>query len=153
MEAVPKLKHFATLNVDVSPAQEIGVSSHGERRIIPIKGGTARGLDWQGKILNGGADYQLIISPRMAHLDAHYVVEVENGERIYVHNRAIRVAEPDVTDKIKKGIPVDPDLIYFRCSPVFETSSSSLQWITERIFIGSGIRRPDLVELQIYEVL
>ena len=157
MQKTPKLKYFATLNVAVGLPQEIGVSLHGERRVIPILGGTAQGEGWKGNILNGGADYQLILTPRMTHLDAHYVIELEseldNGERIYIHNKAIRVASAEVTKKLKIGKAVDPELIYFRCHPTFETSSSAMQWITERVFVGTGVRRPDSVELQFFEIL
>ena len=96
MSTAPALKHFAKLNVKVDPPQEIGHAQHGQRRVIPIIGGTVEGHGWAGKVLPGGADYQLILTPRMADLDAHYVLEIENGERIYVHNRAIRVAEPEI---------------------------------------------------------
>jgi hypothetical protein len=157
MQKTPKLKHFATLNVAVGLPQEIGVSLHGERRVIPILGGTAQGEGWKGNILSGGADYQLILTPRMTHLDAHYVIELEseldNGERIYIHNKAIRVASAEVTKKLKISKAVDPELIYFRCHPTFETSSSAMQWITERVFVGTGVRRSDSVELQFFEIL
>jgi hypothetical protein len=149
----PELKYFATLKVEIETPQEIGVSIHGERRVIPITGGSVQGDGWQGKVLKGGADYQLILTPRLTHLDARYSIELDGGERIYIHNKAIRVASAEVTQKIKIGVPVDPELIYFRCNPVFETSLPSMQWITERVFVGTGIRRPDLVELQIFEVL
>ncbi|WP_191600430.1 DUF3237 domain-containing protein [Marinomonas algicola] len=153
MIAAPELKHFATLKVEIDSPQEVGVSVHGERRVIPIIGGSIEADGWQGKVLRGGADCQLIVSPTLSHLDARYVVELEDGTLIYIHNRAIRVASADATEKIKAGIPVDPELIYFRCNPVFETSSESMQWITERVFVGTGIRRPDLVELALFEVL
>ncbi|PJE55435.1 DUF3237 domain-containing protein [Marinomonas polaris] len=149
----PELKYFATLKVEIDAPQEVGVSVHGERRIIPITGGTVQGNGWQGKVLRGGADYQLILTPRLTHLDAQYAIELDNGELIYIHNKAIRVASAEITQKIKIGEPVAPELIYFRCHPVFETSSPSMQWITERVFVGTGIRRPNLVELQIFEVL
>ncbi|KZN15345.1 DUF3237 domain-containing protein [Marinomonas sp. TW1] len=153
MIQAPELKYFATLKVEIDAPQEVGVSIHGERRVIPITGGLVQGNGWQGKVLHGGADYQLILTPRLTHLDARYSIELENGELIYIHNKAIRVASADVTQKIKAGIAVDPELIYFRCHPVFETSSPAMQWITERVFVGTGVRRPDLVELQIFEVL
>lgn len=153
MIQVPELKHFATLKVEIDAPQEVGVSVHGERRVIPITGGSVEGHGWQGKVLQGGADFQLILTPRMTHLDAQYVIELENGELIFIQNKAIRVASADVTQKIKAGIAVAPEHIYFRCIPSFETSSPSMQWITERVFVGTGIRRPDLVELQIFEVM
>ncbi|WP_338041505.1 DUF3237 family protein [Marinomonas foliarum] len=57
-----------------------------------------------------------------------------------------------MTQKIKDGELVDPKDVYFRSVPKFETSSERFQWITERVFIGVGIRKPTLVELQIFEV-
>nr|WP_275586992.1 DUF3237 family protein [Marinomonas foliarum] len=53
---------------------------------------------------------------------------------------------------MKDGELVDPKDVYFRSVPKFETSSERFQWITERVFIGVGIRKPTLVELQIFEV-
>lgn len=153
MSTPPQLKHFAELKVKVDPPQEIGHAQHGQRRVIPICGGSVEGHGWSGKVLPGGADYQLILTPRMAGLDAHYVLETTAGELIYVHNRAIRVAEPKITARLIRGETVDPTEIYFRCSPTFETESPSMKWITERMFIGTGIRHPDLVEMHFYEVL
>lgn len=148
----PNLKFFATLEIEVASPQEIGKSIHGERRIIPITGGKVSGEGWQGKILAGGADYQVIVSPRITHLDARYAIETDQGERIYIHNDAIRVASAETTQMIKEGKTVDPQQVYFRCSPKFETSASRFQWITERFFIGIGIRKPTLVEIQLFEV-
>ena len=47
--------------------------------------------------------------------------------------------------RLVRGEPVDPALIYFRCSPSFETVSASLRWINERMFVGTGARHPDKV--------
>ncbi len=153
MVQAPELKYFATLNVEIDTPQEVGASIHGERRVIPITGGCVQGDGWQGKVLKGGADYQLILTPRLTHLDARYTIELDSGELIYIHNKAIRVASAQATQNIKRGIPIAPEYIYFRCSPVFETQSLSMQWITERFFVGTGVRRPDVVELQIFEIL
>lgn len=148
----PELKPFARLRVLVESPQEVGPTQRGGRRLIPITGGTVEGNGWRARVLPGGADHQLILTPRLVELEARYVLETDSGELIYVHNRAIRVATPDVTAKLVRDEPVDPALIYFRCTPSFETASPALQWITERLFIGTGIRRPDAVELAIFEV-
>lgn len=148
----PELHYFATLRVEVDPPLEVGQTDAGLRRVIPITGGEARGNGWQGRVLAGGADFQLIATPRRAELDARYIVETDAGERIYIQNRAIRVADPAITQKLINGEPVDPAEIYFRCTPIFETEAPAFHWITERIFVGTGIRRPDCVELTLYEV-
>ncbi|MCW4627842.1 MULTISPECIES: DUF3237 domain-containing protein [Marinomonas] len=148
----PELKFFASLEIEVDKPQEIGRSIHGERRLIPILGGKVIGENWKGEILPGGADYQLIISPRITHLDARYIIETDKGERIYIKNEAIRVASEELTQMIKEGKTVNPNDVYFRCSPKFETSAEEFQWITERMFIGIGIRKPSLVEINLFEV-
>ena len=88
----------------------------------------------------------------MAELDARYTLETDGGDLIFVQNRAIRVAPPELTAKLVRGEPVPPEFIYFRCSPSFETASPSLRWITERLFVGTGARHPDRVVMRFFEV-
>jgi hypothetical protein len=128
----PELKFFADLSVQVDKPQEVGKTHHGVRRVIPILGGSVQGQGWQGRVLSGGADFQLLLGPSMAELDARYVIESEGGDLIFVTNRAVRTASPEVMAKIVRGEPVDPSTVYFRCSPSFETASPALSWITER---------------------
>lgn len=146
-------KHFATLRVEIAAPQEIGEAQFGQRRVIPITGGTVIGDGWQGKVLAGGADFQRIVTPRLSELDARYVLETDEGETIFVQNRALRAADPELVQKIVNGEAVDPAQIYFRCTPILETSAERFKWVTERLFIGTGVRRPDCVELEFYEVL
>lgn len=146
------LKFFARLEVFVDPPQEVGVTDSGVRRIIPITSGTVNGENWSGTILGGGADYQVIINERRAELDARYVLEIPQG-RIYVQNRAVRVADPSITKKLINGESVDPSEVYFRCTPIMETAIAEFKWIEERVFVGTGIRHPDCVELTFFEVL
>jgi hypothetical protein len=88
----------------------------------------------------------------MAELDARYVIESNGGDLIFVTNRAVRTASPEVMAKIVKGEPVDPSTVYFRCTPSFETASPALSWVTERLFIGTGARHPDRVVMRFFEV-
>jgi len=101
----------------------------------------------------GGADFQAIVTPTLARLDARYLLETEAGELIYVCNRAVRTAAPEVTARLVRGEPVDPAQVYFRCVPTFETSAPGFAWINERVFVGSGVRRPDRVEISCFNVL
>jgi hypothetical protein len=150
--APPSLSFFATLSIQVAPAHEVGQTAAGLRRVIPILGGQVQGDGWTARVLPGGADFQAIVTPTLAQLDARYVLETDAGELIYVCNRAIRVASPDVTAKLVRGEPVDPALVYFRCTPTFETASATLGWINERLFIGSGTRFPDRVDITCFTV-
>ncbi|GAA5114966.1 hypothetical protein GCM10023320_13020 [Pseudonocardia adelaidensis] len=44
------------------------------------------------------------------------------------------------------------DRIYFRCTPRMSTASARWAWLTERIIVGTGERRPDTVRLHFYVV-
>lgn len=149
----PALQFFADLSVRVDRPQEVGVTLHGQRRVIPILGGEVQGQGWTARVLPGGADFQLILSPRMAELDARYVIETDGGDLIFVQNRAVRTAAPEVMARLIRGESVDPAEVYFRCSPSFETASPSLAWISERLFVGTGARQPDRVVMRFFEVM
>ena len=148
----PELKFCADLSVQVDKPQEVGATVHGQRRVIPILGGDVQGDGWTARVLRGGADFQMIVNQSLAELDARYVLETDAGDLIFVQNRAVRAASPDVMSRLIRGEKVDPQLVYFRCTPQFETASKSLSWISERLFIGTGARHPDKVVMRFFEV-
>ena len=149
----PRFRFFADLSVEVDTPIEVGHVTHGQRRVIAIVGGSAQGEGWRARVLPGGADYQLIVSERRAELDARYVLETEAGERIYVHNRALRSGPADLMAQLARGEPVDPSKIYFRCFPRFETTAPALAWINDRLFFGTGERHPAKVLMRFHELL
>jgi hypothetical protein len=69
-----------TESVSLGSSMSISNAKYGSRNIIPITGGTTTGKV-EGKILDGGADYQLSGS-----LDAWYTLAPSNGEFILVRN-------------------------------------------------------------------
>jgi len=150
--AAPVLRPFAQLLVTVGEPVGIGPVGAGVRRLVPITGGHCRAHDWQARVLGIGVDCQVIVDGRVAYLEARYAMETDAGDRIYVENRAVRSGPPELMDRLARGEAVDPAQIYFRCTPRFETGSPALAWITERLFVGSGIRHPAAVELAFFEV-
>lgn len=150
--AAPPLNFFADLSVDVGKPVAVGDAGHGLRRLVPITGGLARGRDWQARVLPGGTDFQLVTAAGTARLDARYMLETDGGELIYVQNHAIRSGPPELMARLLRGEPVDPALVYFRCSPRFETAAPALRWINERLFVGTGARLPAQVQMRFYEV-
>ena len=148
----PTLRFFADLSVEVGTPIEIGHTGKGRRRFIPITGGQATGNGWTARVLPGGADYQLVSSDTTAELEAHYVLETDAGDLIYVRNEALRSAPPDVTARLIRGEPVDPALVYFRCTPSFEAPAGPHRWLAENLFVAVGARRPDRVEMSIFRI-
>ena len=146
----PPLHFFASLCVEVAAPQEVGATPRGRRRLIPITGGHAQGVDWRARVCEGGADFQLIGADGLTDLDARYTLETDAGDWIYVQNTALRAGPPEALARLARGEPVDPALIYFRCLPRFETASKALGWINSRLFVGTGARRPQQVEMQFF---
>jgi Protein of unknown function (DUF3237) len=151
-ENMIELLPVAEFKVRVDKPIEIGETRLGRRRIIPILGGEASGRI-SGRILAVGADFQQIASDNCATLHGRYVIETPEGSRIYVENTGLRRGSPEAMARLSRGEEVDPALIYFRTAPVFETSDESYRWLMQHLFVATGRRHPDLVELSIYQVL
>ncbi|HBL64990.1 MAG TPA: DUF3237 domain-containing protein [Achromobacter sp.] len=148
----PRLEHVTTVIVQVGAPQEVGDTPQGRRRVIPITGGTAQGPRLTGKVLPGGADFQVIRSATYTDIHARYVIETPEGDRVYVENTGIRTGHADDIARLVRGEPVDPARIYFRSYPRFETAAPALGWMNESLFIGTGARYPDRVELRFYRI-
>jgi hypothetical protein len=146
----PDLRFFADVDVLVAPPLEVGHTLNGLRRLISITGGEARGQGWTARVLPGGVDDQRVVDGTTAYLEARYVLETDAGERIHVHNSAIRHASAAVTAALVRGETVDPSEVYFRCLPRLETAAPSLSWINHRLFAGTGRRLPDRVQLSFF---
>ncbi len=150
--AAPKLTLAFTINVQVGPPTELGQVPRGRRRIIPILGGTFEGPNIRGKVVPGGADWQIVRADGFAELDTRYMLQTDAGQLIYIQNAGIRHAPPDITKKLLAGEPVDPSQVYFKTVPTFETSAPELQWLTRSIFIGTGERHPAEVVIRVWKV-
>jgi len=148
----PTLEPFARLTVQVAAPIEIGETPGGRRRVIPIIGGTVSGPAISGRVLPAGADFQQVRPEGVAELDARYVLALDDGTQVFVVNRALRRASPEVTARLMRGEAVDPSLVYFRCTPSFEVADGPWRWLMEHLFVGTGIRRPDCVEMAFYRV-
>ncbi len=148
----PILEHLATLQVQVAAPLEVGATPVGQRRVISLLGGTVEGPQLKGRILPGGADFQSIRSATFTDIHARYVIETDAGERIYVENTGIRVASPEDTAALMRGEAVAGDRVYFRTIPRFETAAPAWLWLNERLFVGTGVRLPDRVELNFYVI-
>ena len=140
------------VEVTLEPIRDLGETPLGRRRIIGITGGTFAGPRLAGRILPGGADWQLIRSDGVACLDARYTLETGDGALIYVNNKGYRHGPKDVVERLAKGEDVDPALYYMRATPWFETSAPAYAWLNRAICVASGARRPAGVELDFYEV-
>ncbi len=72
---------------------------------------------------------------------------------VYVENKGIRFGPVDLLQRLKRGEPVDPKLIYCRTVPKFETGHEKYRWLMENLFIASAARHADRVVIDVHQVL
>ncbi|SFN21571.1 DUF3237 domain-containing protein [Variovorax sp. OV329] len=75
--------------VDLAPTLQLGMSPLGDRRMVPITGGTFEGPGLRGTVMPGGADRQLVRRDGSVALDAVYELQTEDGVVISVRNRVL----------------------------------------------------------------
>lgn len=148
----PKLEFLFEEKVLLEPAQELGVTTYGNRRIINIVGGTFEGPKLKGKILSGGADWQTVREDGTADIIAQYTLQTDDGALIYIVNKGIRHASPEVLERMKKGEHVDPSEYYMRTAATFEVSDEKYKWLNKIIAVASGARLKDEVVIRFYQV-
>lgn len=117
----PKLEFVMQLCVNISDVVRVGNIPRGHRQAIPITGGTFEGPNIKGKVLAGGADYQLSNGSR-TEVEAIYNICTDDGVNIHVRNQ---------------GIICGGELgFYFYTHPHFEApADSKYAWLNNSIFV------------------
>jgi Protein of unknown function (DUF3237) len=153
MSPVLETKYVFTITANIGAVTTAGDIGSGVRRIIPITGGEVRGDNISGKVCAFGADFQIIRPNELIELEAKYAFETDDGAVVYVENKGLRFGPVDLLQKLKRGEPVDPKLIYFRTVPKFETGHEKYRWLMEHLFIGSAARHADRVVIDVHQVM
>lgn len=135
---------FAAI-VTLQPTVEIGRTPLGVRRRVEITGGTFEGPRIRGRILPGGADWQLQRADDVTVIEADYMLQADDGTRIHIRNIGL-------TNTRVRGAPAR----YLRTAPVFEAPDGPHEWLNRSLFIGTLAAHPGLaspaVRLGIYRV-
>ncbi len=120
-------------HVTIDPVINIGQSSHGLRRIIPITGGTFHGPRLSGTVLDQGEDTQLVRPDGLTEIVARYTLRTHDGVLIYVVNSGLIDRGPAATGQ---GVPGRPR--YVRTIPKFEAPlGSAYEWMNRALYVGT----------------
>ncbi len=138
---------------DLGEITEVGATPYGGRRVIEILGGRVTGARLSGRVLSGGADWQIIRADGVADIQARYVIETSSGSRVLVRSDGLRHGPAEVLAKIAAGEKVEPSLYYFRTALRFEASAPDLDWLNRAIFLAFGSRERRSVNLDVHELL
>jgi hypothetical protein len=141
------------IHAELADILHLGHTPYGDRRIINILGGRVEGARLSGRILPGGADWQIVRPDGVADLCARYTIETDQGARILVASDGLRHGPPAIIERLARGEVVDPALYYFRTAMRFETADPSVAWLNRIIALARGAREQRAVRLEVYEVL
>lgn len=140
------------IEAELDDILRFGGTPYGERRVINITGGKVTGVRLNGRILPGGADWQIIRTDGAADIRARYTMESADGGLILVNSEGLRHGPPEVIARLGRGETVDPALYYFRTVMRFETATPALSWLNKALAIARGERLPRGVRLDVFEV-
>lgn len=142
-----------TVRAELAGILKFGATPYGERRIIDILGGTVEGPKLKGRILPGGADWQIVRADGVVHLHARYTIETDGGGLVLVDSEGYRHGPPEVMVRLARDEAVDPTLYYFRTFMRFETADPTASWLNRILAIGRGSREHQAVRIEVFEVL
>ncbi|NWK99022.1 DUF3237 domain-containing protein [Sphingobium lactosutens] len=142
----PGLEFVYEAIVTLAPTVEVGRTPIGTRRRVPITGGSFAGPCIRGKVLGGGADWQLQRSDNWTVIEADYMMEADDGTLIHVRNVGLTNSRvPGATQR------------YLRTIPSFEAPEGPHSWLNQAMFVGTlGAPTEDMprpsVRIRVYRV-
>src|SRR5688500_11279888 len=125
----PTLTFAFEVRATVGPPLDVGAVAQGRRRIVPITGGTFEGANFRGKVMPGGADWQIIRSDGLNDLDTRYTPATDTWQFVYSKNGGVRHVSLDVMKRLLACESVDPTLVYFLIFSKKGAASPDLQWL------------------------
>ena len=152
MLPTPTLTHFCTLKVALSKPMMIGDVHAASKRVIPIRGGTVTGPEISGTILDFGADWQRVFESGVAELDARYAFKTDDGALVEIENFGFRHGPPDILAKLAAGEACPPESYYMRTAARLSTAHPKYNWINRTMFVGTGARLQNAVQIELYAV-
>jgi hypothetical protein len=139
-------------HVDWRKVIDVGVTPHGIRQIIYIKGGIFEGPKIKGTVLPGGGDWFVRRADQVVEVDVRCVLRTDDNHLIYCRLKGINEMAAEVAIRAITGKSVDSSKYYFRVAAVIETGSEKYAWLNRIVAVGVGNLVPAGVEYKIYMV-
>jgi hypothetical protein len=149
----PQFEFLLALDVEVGEIVSMGAGPLGERRWVSILGGRFEGPALRGRVLAGGADWQIVRRDGVIDVDARYAIEAHDGSRIQVISQGYRHGPPDVLAALGRGETVAAERYFFRTVMRFDTGARELDWLNGTIAVATAERMAHLVKLRAWRLL
>jgi len=147
----PPLHLLAHIACEVGAVVSLGNAAAGERRCVPLTGGTVHG-EIEGRIVEGGIDWQWQRGDGVLDIAAHYVIETQDGALIEVQSTGLRHGPPAVMAALARGDVVPTHAYYFRTAIRFTTGHADWQHLNRVLALAVGRREAQTVHLDVWRV-
>ena len=148
----PALVPMTQIRCEVGALVTLGKAPLGERRYVPLGGGSARGPELNGTLVEGGVDWQIARGDGVLEIAAHYVIRADDGGLIEVRSEGLRHGPPAVMEQLARGESVPRDAYFFRTLVRFTTGASAWQHLNKVMAIACGQREANWVRLDLYRL-
>ena len=150
------LQHVFDIRIDFDRRLIFEPMPGGQRlAYTSVKTGRVFGPRLNGKVLDySGADWPTVRGDGVVELNAHYVLEADDGALIYIRNLGY-VYGPRPAEESARS-PANPAASgYFRCTPYFRAPAGPHDWMNRTVIVGGGERHndPDHTLFRYYAVL
>ena len=136
-----RLEHAFDVRVDFTADRCIfgPLPGGGHQGYTPACGGIIAGPRLNGRVVpNSGADFATVRADGVIELNAHYLLEADDGTKIYINNRGYIVPAKSGEAVIAGGTPQPA---YFRFTPTFKVPAGPHDWLARTVILGAGERR------------
>lgn len=124
MNPALELRLIARVRARIGEFLEAGEVPGGQRRVIPITGGTVEGPDLVGEVVPLGADWNLVRADGTETVSARYLIRTHDGVLLSVLNEGVITGGPDNALGIT-ALTIE--------APV----GTSYAWLNDAVLVGS----------------
>lgn len=148
----PALVPMTQIVCEVGALVSLGRGRFGERRYVPLGGGSVRGPELNGTVVEGGVDWQTQRDDGVLEIAAHYVIRTSDGALVEVRSDGLRHGPPAVMAQLARGESPPSDTYFFRTLMRFETGDPRWLHLNKVMALACGARQARSVSLDIYRI-
>jgi Protein of unknown function (DUF3237) len=148
----PVLVPMMRVMCEVGTLVSLGPGKYGERRYVPLGGGSVAGPELNGTLVEGGVDWQVQRGDGVLDIAAHYVIRTADGALIEVQSDGVRHGPADVMARLARGDAVPRDAYFFRTILRFQTGAPQWLHLNKVLALACGQREATRVVLDVYRI-
>jgi hypothetical protein len=143
--------HEFTFHAVLGESIQVG-GPFGDRTVVEVKDGWAKGDRITGRIVGPGADWLIVGPDGYGHLDVRGQIRTDDGANLFIHySGSVHITEAAAAALFSDGETNFGDQ-YFYTHVRIETGAEQYAWVNRTIFIGQGRVATDGVEYEVYRL-